>query len=399
MSSLILSALVRANFVASAAILLVLLLRRPVRRRFGAHAAYALWLIAPFSLIGAFLPGQAPATPFAPILLAATAAANRATPPLTAPGLAPMILGLWIAGAGAAAIVISRRQIQFLRSLGRTLPSTTDANMLRAERMGAGPAVVGVFRPKIVVPADFDLRFQSEARRLVLTHERIHLARGDATINALAAVFQCLAWFNPLVHFGAIRMRMDQELSCDAVVVSRFPEARRLYGQALLETQLASQALPLGCHWPAAGDHPLKERVLMLNSPLPSTITKLAAASLVVALAGAGAGLAWAADSSPPLVAQPAWISHPTAEHVKMLYPAHALKAGQSGSALIDCNVGNDGLLRDCRVQEESPSAAGFGAAAIRMSRYFQMEPVGRDGAPTSGGHVRVPIRFFPQQP
>src|SRR6185369_9643048 len=40
----------------SAAILLVLLLRKPMRTHFGAHTAYALWLLVPLAAAVALLP-------------------------------------------------------------------------------------------------------------------------------------------------------------------------------------------------------------------------------------------------------------------------------------------------------------------------------------------------------
>ena len=45
-----------ATLAGSAALLLVLALRRPVRARLGASAAYALWLCVPVALLAVLLP-------------------------------------------------------------------------------------------------------------------------------------------------------------------------------------------------------------------------------------------------------------------------------------------------------------------------------------------------------
>jgi beta-lactamase regulating signal transducer with metallopeptidase domain len=258
----ILSGLARANLAAAAAILLVLVVRKPARRLFGARPAYGLWLIPMLAVLAVFAPHPAAPLPSPPALIApladtatqmadvVTAEAPRAMGAV--PNLTTVLFGLWLVGALAAAALLLHRQSRFVASLGKLEP-VPDAKprRLRAEHSGVGPAVVGAFRPRIVTPSDFETRFAPDERDVVLAHEAVHLANGDARINALAAAIQCLAWFNPLIHLGVRALRIDQELACDAAVLGRFPAARRLYAEVLLKTQLATQPLPLGCHWPA----------------------------------------------------------------------------------------------------------------------------------------------------
>ena len=59
--------------------------------------------------------------------------------------------------------------------------------------------------------------------------------------------------------------RVDQELACDAAVIRGRPDARTLYGETLLKTQLAATPLPFGCYWPARGLHPLEVRIGLLK--------------------------------------------------------------------------------------------------------------------------------------
>ena len=69
-----------------------------------------------------------------------------------------------------------------------------------ARQVRAGPAVVGVLRPRIVTPGDFEGAYSPQERRLVLAHEATHIARQDSRINAMAALVRCLNWFNPADH-------------------------------------------------------------------------------------------------------------------------------------------------------------------------------------------------------
>jgi hypothetical protein len=66
--------------------------------------------------------------------------------------------------------------------------------------------------------------------------------------------------------------------------MERFPQDRRTYAEAMLKTQLASAALPLGCYWPLLSLHPLEERIAMLNKPRPSRSWRIAGAALIGAL-------------------------------------------------------------------------------------------------------------------
>ena len=240
MISDILSALFRANLAGGAAILVVLALRIPARRAFGPEVAYKLWL--------------------APVL----AAAATLIPPRVAPGaihkglsLAALgasptwVAAVWLLGFVAAAALLWRAQARFIAEA-------------RAGR--AGPSVVGVISPRILMPPD-DGSYTPEERALVRAHEREHVARCDPRAGALAAAFQCLAWFNPLVHLAAHFMRLDQEFACDAAVIRRYPRTRGLYAKTLLKTQLAATPPPFGCYWPARGEHPLEVRVRLLKDP------------------------------------------------------------------------------------------------------------------------------------
>lgn len=390
----LLTGLARANLALAAAVLLILLLRRPARRQFGARVSYALWITAPLAAAASLLPQAPEPTALGAVVLTAADRAGGAIPAALATDRARDLLGvLWLAGAIAAASIMAHRQARYMASLGRLSPASP--GVLRAEHPGIGPAVVGALRPRIVTPADFDTRFAPAEREVILAHERVHVAAGDAAINALAAAVQCLCWFNPFAHLAAHTLRVDQELACDAAVLARYPNARRLYAEVLLKTQLAAQPLPLGCHWPAASDHPLQERIVMLKLPPPAPARRAVGASFVAAFALAGSAAAWAAQpaGSPALVAAPDWILRPSGAEVARVYPAAARALGLSGRALLTCRVAGDGRLADCAVKAQDPA---FGDAALQLAAAFQMAARAKDGAPTAGGQVRIPILFRP---
>lgn len=226
----------QANLAAAGAILFVAAVRLPVRRAYGAEAAYHLWLVPPAAALVALA------------LFFVNLPAGTAQAPFASPPAAKLALVVWMLGAVVLAAVFALAQRRFHAEL-------------RAGR--AGPAVVGLISPRIVMPAK-DAGYSPEELELIRAHERTHVARKDPRAVALAAAAQCLCWFNPMVHVAARLLRLDQELACDAAVMLSRPKSRGLYAGTLLKTQLAATPLPLGCYWPARGKHPLEVRVAWL---------------------------------------------------------------------------------------------------------------------------------------
>jgi hypothetical protein len=163
-----------------------------------------------------------------------------------------------------------------------------------------GPMVIGAWRARVIVPTDFAVRYSPEERLLMLAHERAHLERGDAFVNILAAAWLCLFWFNPLMYWALGRLHFDQELACDALVVSRRASGKKVYGNALLKAQMHPESAwptPIGCHWKSS--HPLKERIAVLKYPSPGFGRRLSGVAVAVALAISGIYMVTIASGSP----------------------------------------------------------------------------------------------------
>jgi beta-lactamase regulating signal transducer with metallopeptidase domain len=275
--------LAKTNLAMAVAILIVALLRRPVRAVFHAPVGYALWLLVPVAALASLLPPRVVAVAAHPVSMQIPVAMRHALQTRLVAQAAPFdwtpaLFALWLAGAGAMLLVMAWQQRQFHK----------------AERLGAaGPAVTGILRPRIVIPSGFAAQFSASEQAAILAHEKAHLVRQDARINAAVALLRCLCWFNPLVHLGATWLRRDQELACDAAAIIRVP--RIDYANALLKSQMRAMAPPLGCGWPAS-EHPLTERVALLTRQLPGRARRAAGIGAIVSLtifAGIGA---WAAQ-------------------------------------------------------------------------------------------------------
>lgn len=302
MTEALLQALLVASGLFSAALGLVALLRPLLRRIAGAAAQYQLWLLVPAVLLAAGLAAQQPERTLRWQIelpaeeLAATqpaqagaAALTGAALPATASDWPAWLLASWLTGALGCAMVWGEAQRHLLRR--RRLPA------------GGSAALVGAWRPRLRLPADFRQRFPVPERRLILLHERLHAERGDTRWLLLALCLLALQWFNPLAWWALHRLRADMELACDAALLRRHPEQLKPYRQALLR----AQGLPVRLPWTATpcSSHPLIERLSMLptHSLRPA---RRGVASLFIALA---AGLAYAAQpvpTAPPPLEAPA---------------------------------------------------------------------------------------------
>jgi bla regulator protein BlaR1 len=305
MSASLMHALIGTTVASSVAILLIGLLRRPLRVAVGARAAYWLWLLVPASGLAVLLP--APSTTLRMVSgtlpnymsSALNSVATTATTPGRSPTFVIVLLTIWASGSALMFILLLGRQIAFVRSLGKMTP---DPNGIRRSSTTVAPMLVAAWRPHVVLPVDFETRYDNEEQQLVLSHERAHLLRRDLWTNAFAAGCLCLFWFNPLMYWAIGRLRLDQELACDALVLARLGTAPRRYAGALLKTQLATESVwhtPVGCYW--LSSHPLTERIAMLKRPLPGLSRRLGGIAFTIALSMSAGYATWATQPEPKI--------------------------------------------------------------------------------------------------
>ena len=94
------------------------------------------------------------------------------------------------------------------------------------------------------------------------------------------------------------------------------------------------------------------------------------------------------------VITNPDWARRPNGDDLARYYPDRAQSLGKTGRAVISCTVTGKGTLTACSVVSEDPPDFGFGEAALKMSRLFQMRPKQADGQAVEGGTVRIPLSF-----
>lgn len=99
----------------------------------------------------------------------------------------------------------------------------------------ASPLVCGLISPKIYLPTRMDFG-KTELLRYILSHETMHIRRGDNRLKFIMLAALCVHWFNPLVWVMSKYFSSDIEAACDEAVLRRYhdEEAKKSYALSLL---------------------------------------------------------------------------------------------------------------------------------------------------------------------
>jgi beta-lactamase regulating signal transducer with metallopeptidase domain len=233
------------TLVATAVLIaVVLVIRRPVARTFGARAAFALWLAPLLRLLMPPLPVSAP-TP--DIFIETRDAAVQAVAPVQSalPSLGTALLLVWIAGVIAFLGLHLVSYFGFVSTAvvkGHALPDEGGIEVIETEAV-TGPAAAGLLVRRIFVPRGFSDTFATDERRLALKHEMLHHKRGDLWASGAALVVLSLHWFNPLAYAAHRAFRRDLEAACDAdLLAGAGGDERQLYARTIL--RCAARSIP-----------------------------------------------------------------------------------------------------------------------------------------------------------
>lgn len=125
----------------------------------------------------------------------------------------------------------------------------------------------------------------------------------------------------------------------------------------------------------------------------PDAVSALSGVRVLVAVKFTPRALDPAA--APAWASAPDWVRGPEPADVKAAFPAEARAAHvATGRATLECVIGDDGGLSECRTQGETPPALGFGPAALKVAAAMRANLWSRDGEPLAGEHVRLPLRL-----
>ncbi|HEX6546841.1 MAG TPA: M56 family metallopeptidase [Bryobacteraceae bacterium] len=155
------------------------------------------------------------------------------------------------------------------------------------------PAVIGWFRPAVLIPAAAVVGLSPEQLEAVIAHELAHIKRLDCFVNLFQIAAEALLFYHPAVWWVNRVIRAERENCCDDVAVSVGGDPVE-YAKALtlLESSRATPAWAL-----AANGGNLKKRISrLLGKNIMHTMPAGGVASIGVLFA---AGILFAAASLP----------------------------------------------------------------------------------------------------
>src|SRR5206468_12861387 len=188
----------------------------------------------------------------------------------------------WGLSAGAVALALVGAGLRLAAWRRRWRVTTLDGRTVLVSE-NVGPAVVGVWRPQVVLPA-WSLELRSGERRLMLLHEDEHVRAHDPWLRAAGAASLVLAPWNPALWWQLRRLRLAVEMDCDARVLARGGDTPA-YAELLLRVGQRRARLPLGA--PALGEPVsfLGRRIRRMVTALPRWRWAGAAAGGLIAVA------------------------------------------------------------------------------------------------------------------
>ena len=213
-----------------------------------------------------------------------------------------ILLVLWSAGLVAGAAIDLRRMKRTRRVIRRSSPATeqtaaTAAGLAAAIGLRrtptvhissetATPLVVGVLRPRILLPGNGAAPLSGE-ERMALCHELSHVKRADLWLGLVPAAAERLFFFHPFVRLASREYLLCREAACDAAVIDTLAASPQDYGRLLLSLGVSRHRSSLAVAGASSSCSMLKRRIAMLRDSSPSIGRRVISAVAIAAAVAA----------------------------------------------------------------------------------------------------------------
>ncbi|MEM1159194.1 MAG: M56 family metallopeptidase [Verrucomicrobiota bacterium] len=134
-----------------------------------------------------------------------------------------------------APLLQSSLHLKIFEECKETLNVKQDVQLVELEDWKT-PAIYGIWRPHLLLPAGLKETVSEDEFRMILLHELIHLKKHDIIWNWVVILLNSIYWFNPLVWISMNQFNSDREVLCDLLVLEKLGSSQKLsYGNLLIK--------------------------------------------------------------------------------------------------------------------------------------------------------------------
>ncbi|MBN1974154.1 MAG: M48 family metalloprotease [Sedimentisphaerales bacterium] len=198
---------------------------------------------------------------------------------------------IWLIGVLVLSVLLIQR-IFFVKSLiaqsepakNRLLETSQECSKQLGIRRSIGmklslnassPAVCGLFKPVILIPANLLSKMSHDKFKAILIHELSHIKRADLWVNCVQTILQIIYFYNPLVWLANAIVRRIREQAVDEMVLVALGAEAKSYSNTLIdvaEMAFSRPALSLRLVGVVESKKALSERIKhILGRPIPKS--------------------------------------------------------------------------------------------------------------------------------
>ncbi len=265
MICILMNKILQASLIGSIGIILIVILRKLILKRYTQNFAYYIWLPIVIKLIIPFkITLDLPKKLYSPMgnssfkikttnisyNMPITYKTNAST--VSTYNVSKIAACLWLTGIMIFTLYYIYSYFKFTKKISKFSYVVTDNNVkniysklvcelkiknkisLKYCPNISTPFGMGLFNPKILLPK---INYTDDQLTWILKHELMHFKKHDLVYKFLLTITSIIHWFNPLVYVMCKIINSDCELACDeAMLKNSNLENRKLYANTLVNS-------------------------------------------------------------------------------------------------------------------------------------------------------------------
>jgi beta-lactamase regulating signal transducer with metallopeptidase domain len=146
---------------------------------------------------------------------------------------------VWLFGSirRAVNVLASYRSTQYLLNTtiekAPSLSSPIENDVYTSTRV-ASPLVVGLIKPKIIIPKSITEQLKLEQLQAIVLHENAHIKRKDNWFGLFQEIIAISFWWSPVIRLFNRKIHVEREIACDLRAVNEMKNTKQ-YAQSLID--------------------------------------------------------------------------------------------------------------------------------------------------------------------